>query len=75
MVSIKNALGHIRPYLCFCIWWDQWVALFIPMRPWCETAMHHISCSGGTNADSTRSMLRHDTPNLYFCFHWDLWVT
>jgi hypothetical protein len=23
--STKNALGHITPNLCFCIWWDMWV--------------------------------------------------
>jgi hypothetical protein len=32
----------------------------------CKTSTHYFSCSGGTDLDSTKSVLGHVTPNLCF---------
>jgi hypothetical protein len=75
MDSIKSALGHITPNLCFYIRWDLRVMYGIPVHPARDTSMHYFSCLGGTSSDSTKSAPGHITPELCFCIRWDLWVT
>jgi hypothetical protein len=71
----KNAPGHVKPNLCFCIRWDLRVMWCIPVRQGCEMSMRYFSCLGGTRTDTTRSTLGHVTPNLCFYIWWDVQVT
>jgi hypothetical protein len=38
----------------------------IPVRPECETSMHHFAFLGGTSMDSIKSTMGHVTVNLHF---------
>jgi hypothetical protein len=45
VVSIKSALRHVMPNLCFYIQWDMWVTECIPVHPGHETSTCYFSCS------------------------------
>jgi hypothetical protein len=55
----------VTPNLCFCIHWDLWVTFWIPVHPGCETSMHYILCSGGTDTDSTKGVSGQVAPSLF----------
>jgi hypothetical protein len=69
--SIKSAVRHVTPNLCFCIRCDLRVTLCILVRPGHETSTHNFSCSGGPHTDSTKSTPGHVTPKVCFCVPWD----
>jgi hypothetical protein len=65
-ISIKSALRHVMPDLCFCIRSDLRVTYCILVHTGCEILMHYFSCLGGLGAVSIKDELRHVTPNLFF---------
>jgi hypothetical protein len=54
-VSIRSALGHVTPKLCFCIWWYLRVTQNIPVHLGHETSTHYFLCSRGPGAVSIKS--------------------
>jgi hypothetical protein len=74
-VSIKSVSGHITLNLCFCIWWDLWIMLYITVHSGCKMSVHYFSCLGGPDVVSIKSAPGHVMPNLCFCIRWDLQVT
>jgi hypothetical protein len=41
------------------------------MRPWHETSMHYLLCSGGSSAVCIKRASGHVTPDMCFCIWWD----
>jgi hypothetical protein len=75
VVSIKSALGHVTPNLCFYNRWFLRVTLCILVRLGHEMSMHYFSYLGGPRAVSIKSAPGHVMPNLCFCIWWDLRFT
>jgi hypothetical protein len=57
--SQKKRVGHGVPNLCFCIQWDLWVTLCIPVSLECQTSTHYFSSSGGSGVVSIKSTAGH----------------
>jgi hypothetical protein len=65
-----SALRHVTPNLCVCNWCNMWVTYCILVHSGLKMLTHYFSCSGGPDADPTKSVMRHILLN--FCFASDV---